>query len=108
MTICFSHDEAYIHKTTSSLLEMLGILIVQHSFRIFNCHSVVAKGKISLMTPVFVYSVQSRHVQISFQLKFKAHIPPAANHSILILFSVIDFVILNMHIKFEVSNFYTD
>ena len=30
------------------------------------------------------------------------------NHNILILFSVIDWVILNMHMKFDVSNSYTD
>ena len=30
------------------------------------------------------------------------------NHRISILFSVIELVILNMHIKFEVSNSYTD
>ena len=30
------------------------------------------------------------------------------NHSILILFSLIDLVLLNMHMNFEVSNSYTD
>ena len=30
------------------------------------------------------------------------------NHRIIILFSLIELVILNMHIKFEVSNSYTD
>ena len=30
------------------------------------------------------------------------------NHKIIILFSVTELVILNMHIKFEVSNCYTD
>ena len=41
-------------------------------------------------------------------MKKKKRRPQKVNHRIIILFSVIELVILNMHIKFEVPNSYTD